>query len=160
MPSGNALVDEKILEAIRFVARSLLSELYIDDFTPNETNGIKVFRRERRAAEELMAVLQDAGTSDEDKAAVREAVLLLIEADRRIVDTAIQAAQTAASNAGCNDATPPTGCGQVLSKIFQAEAERALAEEDVVAENYDEAIVHLRRAWKRALRAVELAGLI
>ncbi len=129
--------DDKLKAAINGVAKSLLSQYWIDDSHLVESTGTKVFDGEKEAAKKLRE-LRDSNQSGLTPAQLNPLINDLVGADRTLATTAISDAIAANGNA---------------AKINKAQAALAKGDQKAAQGKPDEAITEYKNAWKEAVGA-------
>ncbi len=120
----------RIVVATWRVEQSLHHSYWIDDTTLDARRGLVVFVRERQAVVELDRV---SGVD------VQFAIDALIDADRRLASSQLQAAIDASGS---------------QHNIERAQAYLAAAEAEVADGDFDKAIAEFGKAWYQAVRAI------
>jgi hypothetical protein len=134
LPTGNAGADERIAMAIASLQESLTPSWWIDSHTLHPTHGAKVFEAEHKAVLELTKK-ELAGN-----ATVAGLVELILDADRTLAQTALDAAIA--------------GGGQP-QQIERAQAEMARGDADRAAGRYGQAVIRYKAAWEHAINALD-----
>ncbi len=178
LPSGTRRIDKRLRKSKRRIVDSLAVELWLDDEHLIKDDGKEVFKAEKRAARELMKLLDEELPENVTDAVVQTLANLLL-ADLLLAETALMEASTAIETAGCESSEdgdsdsdseddsdsggdsdsdsdggePECDCDQALSDLTQAEEELADAQSEIDAGRFDRAIGDYKRGWQRALRA-------
>ena len=133
LPTGDMNTDKRINKAIDRIEQSLNPAWWVSN---TEINNKKVFDRERQAVVQLELVVASGAPEAGD---AQFAIDLLVEADRRLAQAAIDAAIVGGGDPG---------------KIAQAQAQMAAAAADVADGRYNEAVNHYKSAWDKATEAL------
>ncbi len=129
--------DDKLKKAIESLAKSLLSQYWIDDSHLVESTGTKVFDAEKDAAKKI-AELSKKNKSGLTPAQLDPLNAQLVSADRTLATTAISDAIAANGNP---------------AKISKAQSYLAKGDNDAAAGKPDAAINDYKDAWKEAVAA-------
>jgi hypothetical protein len=127
LPSGNKQTDKKLRDAIMHVQRSLAGK-YWRDAMHLTAKGKKVFDEEKIAVDKLKQIKRP-------RAAVGDVIDMLVQADRKLAQTAIAEATEAHGNA---------------KKLAEARKEMTKAAAEVRKKHPAHAIEHYRNAWEKA----------
>jgi len=128
----------KLDDAIRSLTRALEPNLWLDPTRLQPKGGERVFDETKDAVNKLRDLMKDK------KSAIPDAILQgfidrIVDADRRLAQTAI------------NDAIAAGGNQQHITK---ANDELGKGDSDAANSKFEAAIEHYREAWKHALKAV------
>jgi predicted extracellular nuclease len=134
LPTGSAGADKRIAAAISSLQTSLTPIWWIDSHTLHPTHGAEVFEAEHKAILELTKK-ELAGN-----ATVASLVELILDADRALAQTALDAAIA--------------GGGQP-QQIERAQAEMARGDADRAAGRYGQAVIRYKAAWEHAINALD-----
>ncbi|MEQ1923750.1 MAG: Ig-like domain-containing protein [Pyrinomonadaceae bacterium] len=119
-------------DAIKKLEKSLENGLWAADGNHlNCDHGNKVFGRERSAVKRLMAMIADTGTSNIPNTTIMRWINVLVGVDRELAQIAVSEATVSASVRAA------------------AQAQIIEGDNDVADGNFDKAITHYKRAWKK-----------
>lgn len=162
IPTEDPRDDRRLDKAINHLGKSLEEDLWYNgsSLTPK---GVTVFTRTHNAIIELMKLK----STD-----LPEPIVTLAEIDFTLADFALQTAYGLADSEECNQygkaffkSNGKTGektnvsrkdCSKFLEIIESAEREFAEAQEDLAAQQFDEAVIHCKQAWNFAVMAMKL----
>jgi len=146
-------VNNKIKKAITHLEKSLDPDLWLDDDHLNATHGHKVFDGDRKAAKELMRLLDKKETPNEIVEIIQRTILRLVEADRKLADTVYTEVQR-----DTGDEKVDHELEKASQELLKAEEELSHVDKKGIADpRYDKAIDHYKKAWKHCQRAIEHA---
>jgi nitrous oxidase accessory protein NosD len=126
---------KKLNDAIKKLGQALDGSLWDGDAHPTSKKGDKVFDLEKDAAKKLEELIKDKKNFLSERA-LTGILTRLTDTTRDIVDEALDDA------AGGNS-----------KKLAEAQKELDKADDDFDAGKFDDAIAHLKNAWKKALEA-------
>ena len=152
LPTGDSEADHRIDKAIESIVDSLDSSFWIDG---RHISSKKVFDEEKKAVKELAKALDGGGLTPEVEATIAGVIDQLLSADRILATVAVEEAIAAADAAGCFGVDPDEDCQDVIKEIVKAADRLVEAEAEIAAGDLDKAIDRFRKAWERALKAIE-----
>ncbi len=162
IPTEDNRDDHRIKKAIRHLEKSLQEKLWYNGYSLTPRGG-SVFNRTHTAIIELRK-LQSTD--------LQTHIVTLADIDFTLADFALQTAYELADTDECshygNDIFKSKGtgreqtnlsrkiCSKVLKYIEAAEQQIAEAQKDLSAQKFDRAVLHYKKAWKLALKAIKM----
>ena len=148
--TDNKQVQKEIDKATEDIENSLASELWIDFSHLDEQRGHKVFDREKQAIKSLLKIIEEKGKHNNPEIMTELQTVTddLIKVDILLSKTAIYDAE--------NIEPDDTDLRKKIdSEINKAKEELEKALQELVDNNPDKAIDHLKKSWKSAQLAID-----
>lgn len=146
-PTGDKKAQRQLKKAIKHIQKSL-EEKYWETDEILTKKGKKVFDEERKAAKELMKLLDKKGKKKKEKKEYQTiaaaAINNLLSADKALASLAIEQAS--------NSSDP-----KAQKEISKAQKEMDKAQKETGKGHFDKAIEHYKKAWSHAQKAMKKA---
>jgi len=148
-------IKDKINAVITHIEKSLDPDLWVDDDHLNAKHGHKVFDEEKKAAKELMRLLDKKETPKKIMEIIQKTILKLVEVDQKLANTVYTEVQR-----DTGDMKVDHELEKASQELLKAEEELSHVDKKGVSDpRYDKAIDHYNKVWKHCQRAIEHASI-